>query len=406
MHTFVKKSGIHWGWWIVLVSFIANFMIFGARHAFGVFVLPISEELGWSRGQISSVFTVMMFVHGLGSIPFGRWTDKYSPQLTMSIAALIGFAGYALASAAQYLWQIFLTYGLFFGIGQAGIYVPSATTVRRWFDKKVGLAMGLTVAAIGAGGFFLAPFTKVLIEQAGWRYAFLITGLLGLITVVPTSFLVMRSDPAAAGLQPYGYNGEAKNEKENGITHYRDVFRQPCYWLISLSFGLAVTGVYTVSTHIVALARHIGFSDATGTMALGLIAVSSFLGRIVMGFYSDYIGCSRALRIALSTEVLAGVILFFVNTPLELMIFSVIIGFGYGSFVPLFPALIGEMFGNKDLSFIFGIANSFTGVGAGLGTLAAGVIFDVFHSYFYALVMILACFAASLILAFTVKGEY
>lgn len=84
MQTYLKKNTLFWGWWIVLVSFIANFMIFGARHAFGVFVLPISEELGWSRGQISSVFTVMMIVHGLGSIPFGRWTDKYSPHLTMS----------------------------------------------------------------------------------------------------------------------------------------------------------------------------------------------------------------------------------------------------------------------------------------------------------------------------------
>lgn len=391
------KKKVFWGWWIVAVSFLANFMVFGIRHGFGLFILPISLEMGWSRGQVSSVFSISMLVNGLASIVFGRWTDKYSPHLTMSIAALIGFLGCVMAAGTKHLWQIYLTYGICFGIGMAGIFVPSTTTVRRWFVKKAGLAVGITVAAIGAGGFFFAPTAGWLINEMGWRTTFFILGIVGIMTVVPSSYFVIKSNPAAIGLLPYGCEENSEYKGGTAGSNTKEIFSQLRYWLISISYGFAITGIYTISAHVVALAKDLGIGDAAGTLALSLIALGSFAGRLIMGAFSDYIGCKRALIIAFGIELVSGIAFVFVKSPTELLIFSTLAGFGYGSFVPLFPVLLGELFGNKNLSLIYGIANAFSGVGAGLGALAAGVIFDFYGSYFLALVLIAVSYAAAII---------
>lgn len=391
-----KIKKVYWGWWIIVVSFLANFMVFGIRHGFGLFILPISQEMGWSRGEVSSVFAISMIVNGLGSIVFGRWTDKYSPHLTMSIAALIGFLGCIMAAGTQHLWQIYLTYGICFGIGMAGVFVPSTTTVRRWFVKRVGLAVGITVAAIGAGGFFFAPIAGWLINEMGWRTTFVILGIAGILTVVPSSFFVIKSSPAAVGLLPYGCEENTPYREGSAGSNSGEIFRQLRYWLISLSYGFAITGIYSISAHVAALAKDLEIGDTVGTLALSLIALSSFGGRLIMGAFSDYIGSRRALIISLSVEIVSGIAFIFVDSPAELLICSTLAGFGYGSFVPLFPVLLGELFGNKNLSFIYGIANSFSGVGGGLGALAAGLIYDFYGSYFWALIMIAVSYTVAL----------
>ena len=404
------KPAVFWGWWIVAVSFLAIFMFFGARHSFGVFLLPICQDTGWSRGELSFVFMALMWVHGVLSIISGRLTDRYSPRITVSISSVIGFIGYGLTAFIQTKWQILITYSLLFGVGMAGSYVPTTMTVRRWFHRKAGLAMGITVAAVGLGSFVFAPVTKSLIDALGWRLTYLIIGVLGLVTVPILSFLVLRREPKEMGLLPDGEieaRGKAVGIKKTRIEAegYQAVLRHGSFWALGFSYSFVAGGTYTITAHIVAFTQDIGMSAHIGSLALGIIGLSSVSGRLIMGGYSDRIGRKKALLLALGIEFLASLLLFLVHGPIMLFLFSTILGFGYGSFVPLYPAFLGDLFGSRDLAFLFGISTLLSGLSTGAGAFVAGMFFDYFGNYFWAFVMVSISFVLATILAYVIKTK-
>jgi MFS family permease len=165
-------------------------------------------------------------------------------------------------------------------------------------------------------------------------------------------------------------------------------------------------GTYTITTHIVAFAQDIGMSAHTGSLALGIIGLSSVSGRLIMGGYSDRIGRRKALLLALGIEFLASLLLFFVQESIGLLfLFSIILGFGYGSFVPLYPAFLGDLFGSRDLAFLFGISTLLSGLSTGAGAFVAGTIFDYFGNYFWAFVMVSMSFVFAGILAYAIRVE-
>jgi len=395
-----------WGWWIVAVSFLTIFMFFGARHAFGIFLVPMCQDMGWSRGELSFVFMAMMGLYGIVSVIWGRLTDRYSPRIAVSISSVIGFVGYGLSALVQTRWHLLITYSLLFGIGMAGSYVPTTITVRRWFHRKAGLAMGITVAAVGVGSFVFAPVTRVLIDVLGWRLTYLVIGAVGMLTVPIFTFLVLRREPRDIGLQPDGIvdNSYPTSELEKS-QGYRDILRQRNFWALSFSYCFALGGAYTITTHIAAFAQDIGISAHASSLALGIIGLSSVPGRLIMGGYSDRIGRKKALLLALAIQFLTSLLLFLIRGVSVLFLFSVILGVGYGGSVPLYPAFLGDLFKGRHLAFLFGISTFLSGLSVGIGSFVAGTIFDYFGNYFWAFVMVNMFFLIAGILAYLIKDE-
>ena len=389
------------GWWIVAASFLTIFMFFGIRHTFGVFLVPMCTEMGWSRGELSLVFAVTMVLYGMAAIVWGWLTDRYSPRLTVTLSAVIGLVGYALTGLVRTRTHMLFSYGLLFGVGMAGSYVPTTITVRRWFHQRAGLAMGIAVAAVGAGGFILAPAARVLIDTVGWRWTYGIIGLLGLAIVPPFAWAKMRRDPQAMGLFPDGEDGPPPTADATPakIPGRREILRNRTFWAVSFSYLFVTGGTYTIIAHIVAFAQDIGISARTGSFALGVIGLSSIAGRLLMGIGSDRIGRRRALLMALGIEFIAMLGLFHVRSAGALMVFSVVLGIGYGSFVPLYPVLMGDLFGGVNLAFLFGISTLLSGTGAGIGPFVAGALFDRFGNYTWAFLMVTVSLVCSAVLA-------
>ena len=404
------RPAIFWGWWIVAVSFLTIFIFFGARHAFGVFLVPICQDMGWSRGELSFVFMALMWLYGVAAIVWGRLSDRYSPRITVPIASVIGFVGYAMTAFVATKWHLLITYSLLFGIGMAGSYAPTTMTVRRWFHRRAGLAIGLTVSAVGVGGFVFAPVAESLIGALGWRLTYLVIGVLGLLTVPLLAFLVLRRDPREMGLLPDGdiagrRPAEGRKETRIETEGYQAVLRHGNFWALSFSYFFVTGGTYTIITHIAAFAQDIGMSAHTGSLALGIIGLSSVSGRLIMGGYSDRIGRKKALSLALGIEFLASLLLFLIRDAGVLFLFAVTLGFGYGSFVPLYPALLGDLFGSRDLAFLFGISTLLSGLSTGAGAFAAGLLFDHLGNYFWAFVMASVSFVFAGGLAVAIREE-
>src|SRR5947199_2421973 len=165
----------------------------GLSESFTVFLKPISENFGWDRAQVVSVYSLIWLAGGLTAPVVGRLFDRYGPRSVYSLGLLLLGGAFLVASQAQALWQFQLSVGLAVGIGIAFIgNVPNSILLGRWFGPRLPTAMAIVYSATGAGVLVLLPASQVLIDHFGWRGAYQIFGGASLLLLLPLLALPWR----------------------------------------------------------------------------------------------------------------------------------------------------------------------------------------------------------------------
>ena len=165
----------------------------GLGESFTVFLKPISENFGWDRAQVVSVYSLTWLAGGLTAPVVGRLFDRYGPRIVYSLGLLLLGGAFLIASQAQALWQFQLSVGLAVGIGIAFIgNVPNSILLGRWFGARLPTAMAVVYSAAGAGVLVLLPASQLLIDHVGWRGAYQIFGIVALCLLIPLLVLPWR----------------------------------------------------------------------------------------------------------------------------------------------------------------------------------------------------------------------
>ncbi len=172
---------------VVAGAFAVLFVGFGVAYSFAAFFHSLRDEFEATRGDISLVFAITGFLYfGLGAIS-GPLADRVGPRRVVLAGVLLIVLGLVLASAAQQLWQVYITYSLGVGVGVGLAYVPVVGAVQQWFVKRRGLASGLAVAGIGTGTLAVPLLAAAGIELWGWRETYLLLAALTLLVGVPAA---------------------------------------------------------------------------------------------------------------------------------------------------------------------------------------------------------------------------
>ena len=145
----MRLRHLHYSWVMLLISFSLLATQPVVFYTFGVFLKPLTIGFHWDRGELSGAFSLCMLLAGVFAIITGRLSDKYGPRLLVTGSGLLIGVGFLLMSQVNSLWQLYLIWGLFMGIGASLCYLPVVSTVPRWFAKKTGLAIGITFAGFG-----------------------------------------------------------------------------------------------------------------------------------------------------------------------------------------------------------------------------------------------------------------
>jgi MFS family permease len=295
--------------------------------------------------------------------------------------------GLLLASRATELWQIYLTYSLSIGIGVGLIYVPSVGTVQHWFIRKRGTASGIGTAGIGAGNLMMPPIATGLIALTDWRLAYVILAL-GVIMLGLVAGFLMENSPQQRGLLPDGEpvssleeaaRREVHSRPVSGATLKQAVTSRP-FWLLYFGAMLVAFGVFIPFVHMAPYARDKGLGEA-GVWLIGLIGVGSTFGRLLIGGLADRMGRRRTMAAAFIGVTVMMVWWLFSDSLWMLVIFSLVFGLCYGSFVALSPALTADYYGRRNVSTILGFQYTSVAGGTLLGPTLAGVAFDLTNSY-------------------------
>ncbi len=393
---------LHYGWVIVIISIFALMAYAPVVYTFGVFLRPLTEEFNWDRGALSAAFSAKLLIGGLLSILAGRLSDKYGPRLLVTTAGLTAGTGFLLMSQVSSLWQVYLIFGVLFGVTHSCFFVPIVSTIPRWFAKRRGIAVGITVAGFGLGGVISPPLTQWLIDSSGWQQAYFILGLISFIIIIPVAQF-MKQSPQRIGLRPYGENGTIEDKQSlpsaaEGLS-FTQAIKTGRFWLLGSILFCTFFVIMVIVVHIVPYTVDIGISAIVAASVLSIVAGGSVIGRFSMGFICDRVGARRALAACLVTLTLLLIWLLFAKEIWMFYVFAVVFGVGYGGIVSLQPLVPGELFGLSSLGIILGTLMFCGTMGAALGPPLAGTIFDVTGGYSLALLICVIIGALAIILS-------
>ena len=386
------KDGIFYGWIIVAVFLVIQAVLMGIASSFTVFFKSIEAEFELTRTVTSAISSVSMVLIPISGF-FGGWAlDRYGPKVVLFAMGLITGLSLVLTSRTGAAWQVFLTYSVLLAIGMGPVYVAATSTVSRWFNKKRGLAVGIAGSGEGLGTITMAPLSNFLIARFNWKTAYLIIGLITWAVVIPLSRL-LKKEPGEIGSLPDGV--QAQEGGITGLNPETEGFGKTLAETLKTRGFWAVTGIWfffsfcmsMLFTHIVPHLTDIGLSATEGAMIISIMGVARVVGMIGLGIIADRTGRKKIAVISTLVQAGAMVCLLWAQELWVFYIFAVIYGLGNGGLFSGVTSLLGDTFGLDRLGSILGLLEIGWGLGAGIGPLIGGFIFDTSSDYSLAFIL-------------------
>ena len=355
------------------------------RYSFGVFFKSLEQEFGWTRVMTAGAYSLYAGLNGSLAIIMGGLTDRFGPRLVLTGSGLLIGTGFMLMSRIDDIWQFYLFYGVVVALGMSAGTIPALSLIARWFIKRRAMMTGLVMAATGVGGAITPPLANWLIAEYGWRYSYIVLGLITLAFIV-TAAQFLRRDPSKMGLLPYGAK-ELESEAKVGGSHreapafsLRQAVHTRHFWLLcALSFFFTfATG--TILVHIVIAATGTGAAAGSAAAILSIYGGMQFTGRLSWAVSADKIGNRQILMFGFILMAVALSWLVFAQELWMFYLFAALYGFAAGCWVVL-PPLMGEIFGMMSHGVFIGFAYFSSNVGLMIGPVMAGRIFDTTGGY-------------------------
>jgi MFS family permease len=388
---------LFYGWVVVGVSALIVCIGMGALFSLGVFLKPMADSMGWSRGAISSVALLNWIAMGLGSFFWGALSDRLGTRSVAIAGGLLLGLGLVLSSQVQALWQLYVTFGLMVGFAVGAFYAPLTATATRWFTARRGLAVALVSSGIGVGILTIAPLARALTSAWDWRVALLVIGDLAWLIVVPAALLI-REQPGDVGAAAMG--GAARAGREYSA---REVLATPQFWAIALTHFACCAAHSGPIFHLVTHATDQGIGAMAAAAALGVSGLSSIVGRVGGGLLADRVGAKPTLLAGLALQAAMIVLYLVVRDVVPFYGLSIVFGVAYGGVMPLYALVTREYFGDKVMGAAYGGVFLISTLGMGLGSFAGGVLYDRLGSYTWLYGGSFAIGALAVVLALTFR---
>ena len=384
------RRGSYYGWRIAGALAVTETVSWGVLYyAFAVFLVPMQEELGWSRTAMTGAYSLGLLASGLAAPLVGRWLDRHGPRGLMTLGSALGTMLVLAWASVEDLWAFYLVWA---GVGlamSATLYEPAFAVLARWFERDRGRALLLVTLAGGLASTIFLPLSAWLIEARGWRGALLVlAGILALFTVLPHA-LVLRRGPEDLGLLPDGA-GPADPTREGAAraaheppTGPRSVppgeaLRGPAFWLLAAAFTLGTLSQAAVYVHLIPYLAERGYALGSAATLTGLIGASQVLGRVVLTFLEGRLPRDWVAAGIFALQAAALAVLIVWQAPLGVLAFVLPFGAASGAMTISRASAVAEFYGPGHYGSIGGAVGTFV-IGArtiapvGAGAMSASL---------------------------------
>ena len=364
--------------YMLMGSAIILALSLGVRHAFGLYLVPMSHEFGWGHNVFSLAIAMQNLIWGAVQPVTGAFADKYGSKIVVAVGGALYALGLLLMAVSSTGWLLNLSAGLILGLALSATSFPILLSAvgRAAHPSKRSLAMGIASAAGSFGQFIMLPTTLLLLQNLGWKGALVVSAIL-MTLLIPLAWTLkapMYTDPNAATTKPQPALTFkqilviAKNHKP--------------FWFLSLGFFVCGFQVVFIGIHLPGYLIDHGFNATTGTIFLALVGLFNIIGTYTAGWLGGKYSKPNLLMWLYGLRGLA--IIAFLLLPLSTWTiygFGVIMGLLWLSTVPLTNGIVANMFGVKYLTMLSGIVFFTHQVGSFLGGWLGGLNHDLTGNY-------------------------
>ena len=373
-----------YGWIIVG---IANIGIFssgpGQSHTFSVFVEPISQDLELSSASIASAYGLATLIAAFLLPYMGKIIDRYGARVSLIIISIILGISCIFFGAASNFLMLTVGFGFLRFFGQGSLMLGCANLVSQWFDSKRGFAMSLMALGFGMSMAIHPPVSQFLIDQYGWKYAWIILGISTWIIMVPALFILAWNNPENIGLKPDGVKkSNFKNDEVEAIEglNLTEALKENSFYILAaMWFGMAML-VTTLHFYQVTILTNQGI---TTEFAASLFTVSAFAMVVFMplvGKFFDNFPTKYVLATGLLINSISLISITYSNSEAYSLFYAVSFGINNAFSMTMFGYIWPRYFGRKHLGSIQGTGQMIGVIGASLGPLPVGFAIDYLGS--------------------------
>lgn len=360
--------------WIVIAcaAFIVT-LAMGVRQAFGLFLPPMSLELGIDRGTFGLAIAIQNLTFGLAQPFVGALGDKYGAGRVVLFGTILYGLGLIGAAWAGSALGLHLTFGLMVGVALAAttFVVVLGAVGRVVAPERRSLAFGIVTAGGSLGQFLVVPFAARLLGDLTYHAALIV--LAGLVALCAVLALGVAGKPETAKEEGPGQSlSEALKEAAGNRS----------YWLLNAGFFVCGFHIAFIATHFPAYLTDMGLGLTIGASALALVGLFNIFGSYLFGLSGDFWRKQYVLSgLYAARGVAIAVFLILPLSNLTALVFAAVMGFLWLGTVPLTSGLVGQIFGVRYLSTLYGIVFLSHQVGSFFGAWAAGWFYDRTGSY-------------------------
>jgi MFS family permease len=388
-----------YGWRITWVLAITQTVGYGVlTYAFGVFVKPMEAELGWTRSQTSTAFSVAVLWAGLSAIPVGRFVDKHGARLVMSVGSSLGVL---LVLAWSFVQNLSVFYVVMVGLGftmSMVLYDVAFTVIAVWFRQQRSRAMLIITFVAGLASTIFIPLATLLNETLGWRDALRVLAVVLAVTV-PLHALVLRRKPQDRGLSPDGDSFVNTEVTRDPSIETRIALGLRSFWFLLISVTLVRFAVSVMTPHLVPLLSERGYSSTLVASAAGSIGLLQLLGRVFFTPFSSRFSLSVISAITFGIHSLGLACLLFIPTPVGVWLFVLFYGASNGAITLARAALLADSFGSTHYGQLNGVISFAVAMTGAVAPLLAGTLHEYTGNYtlILGLLVVLTSLSAALV---------
>lgn len=369
-------SGANWRTPVVilLAGTVVLILAFGIRTSFGIFMVPISENMGWGREVFGFSMAMQNLLWGAAQPFAGAIADRWGPGRIIAGCGAMYVLGLLVMAGAATPLGMTTGVGIVIGIALSGTGFPVVLAViaRSVPEEKRSLYLGLGSAGGSSGQVLMVPIAHGLLGAMDWTVAVLVLAAMAAV-MVPLA-------AALAGNPNAGVNPAVK--KQSIGEAIREAGGHRGYWLLNAGFFVCGFHVAFVATHLPAFIIDRGLAAGYGTAALTLVG----FGNIIGSWLSGVLGGRYSKRYLLSALYFARAAVFFIFimlpvTPASVIAFSFSLGLLWLSTVPLTSGLVAQIFGPRYMATLFGIVFFSHQIGSFLGAWLGGYFYDLTGTY-------------------------
>jgi len=381
-----KHHRAFYGWWVVLTAAVGLF--WGPPvtvFSFSVFLKPLMHDFHAGRAVVSLGYTLHNITGAL-SAPLAGWLiDRYGVRrVILPGTAMFGLILLCSRVLSGDIWQLYFFY-VALGLSAHGVGpIPYGTVVSHWFDRRRGLALGLTMLGIGSGAMIMPSLAQQLVTRLGWRAAYSILGCAVLLISIPAVAAFLKEKPRDLGLLPDGVaptNAAARDESDAVGLGWHDAWSSRTFWLVLCAFSLVGASVQGCLVHLAAMLTDRGATVQTAALGSSLMGVAVLMGRAGTGYLLDRFFAPRLAALFFGGAAFGiGLLWAGTATPLAL-VGAFLVGLGLGAEVDIIAYLMSRYFGLRSFGKLYSFGFGAFVLAGALGSLAMGAGFDLTGSY-------------------------